>query len=46
MYKEIKIKNKIIDIYYNEKHKENIPVVILNTYGNEGKEIFSIKVFK
>ncbi len=40
MYKELKLENKIIDIYFNEKHKENIPVVILNTYGNEGKEVF------
>lgn len=40
MYKELKIENKIIDIYFNENHKENIPVVILNTYGNEAKEVF------
>ncbi len=40
MQKELKIENKIIDIYFNENHKENVPVVILNTYGNEGKEVF------
>lgn len=40
MIKELKIENKLVNVFSNENHKENIPVVILNTYGNEGKEIF------
>lgn len=40
MSKELKIENKFVSVFCNEKHKENIPVIILNTYGNEGKEVF------
>lgn len=40
MSKELKIENKLVSVFCNENHKENLPVVILNTYGNEGKEIF------
>ena len=39
MIKELNIENKTVNIYYKE-HKEIMPVVLLNTYGNEGKEIF------
>ena len=39
MIKELNIENKTVNIYYKE-HKETMPVVLLNTYGNEGKEIF------
>ena len=40
MIKELKIENKVVSVFCNENHKENLPVAILNTYGNEGKEIF------
>jgi len=40
MIKEIKIENKFVSVFCNKNHKENIPVIILNTYENEGKKIF------
>lgn len=40
MIKKFNIENKLVSTYCNEKHKENIPVIILNTYGNGGKEVF------
>lgn len=40
MSKELKIENKFVSVFCNEKHEENIPVIILNTYGNEGKDVF------
>ena len=39
MVKELKIENKVIDIYYKEKSLKELPVVILNTFENEYKEI-------
>ena len=40
MIKEFKIDNKIIQIHYNNLETKELPVVILNTYGNEGKEVY------
>ena len=40
MEKEFKIENKIVNIYYRENYLKELPVVILNTFGNEGKEIW------
>ena len=41
MVKELKIENKVIDIYYKEKSLKELPVVILNTYGKEGQEVWN-----
>lgn len=38
---EFSINKKIVDIYYNENSSKYKPVVILNTFNNEGKEIWS-----
>lgn len=40
MIKELKIDNKNIEIFCNDSNSKELPVVILNTYGNEGKEVF------
>ena len=40
MEKEFKIENKIVNIYYRENYLKELPVVILNTFGNERKEIW------
>lgn len=40
MIKEFKIDNKIIQIHYNNFEIKELPVVILNTYGNEGEEVY------
>ena len=37
----IKIDNKNIQIYCNNSSHKELPVVILNTYGNEGQDVFS-----
>ena len=36
-----KIDNKNIQIYCNNSSHKELPVVILNTYGNEGQDVFS-----
>lgn len=41
MVKELKIESKVIDVYSREEASKELPVVILNTYGNEGKEVFN-----
>lgn len=40
MTKEWTIHNKIIQIHYQQSHDKNLPVIILNTYGNEGRDVF------
>lgn len=35
------IDNKNIEIFYNNSNLKKLPVVILNTYGNEGESIFN-----
>ena len=40
MIEKIKIENKNIDIFYNNTNITKLPVVILNTYGNEGQDVF------
>ena len=40
MKKEFRIDNKIIQIYCNNTNLTELPVVILNTYSNEGREVF------
>lgn len=40
MLKRINIEGKTIEIYINKIDSLELPVVILNTYGNEGKEVF------
>ena len=40
MIKELKIDDKNIQIHYNSSNFKELPVVILNTYGNEGQEVF------
>ena len=40
MVKEFTIKNKIINVYCKENTLKELPVVILNTFGNEGQEVF------
>ena len=41
MKKQIKVVEKIITIYYNEgKVQEKVPVVILNTFDEDGQEIW------
>ena len=42
MEKTIKIENKIINIYYKETIKNNLPVVIINIFNENGKEIWDI----
>lgn len=37
---KIKIDNKIIEIFYNKKTSPNIPVIILNTFEKEGKNVW------
>ena len=39
MVKEFIINNKNIQLHYNNSNLKEVPVVILNTYGNEGKEV-------
>lgn len=36
MIKELNIDSKNIQIYYNNSNLKRLPVVILNTYGDEG----------
>ena len=40
MIKELRIDNKNITIFYRNLNLEMLPVVILNTYGDEGQSIF------
>ncbi len=40
MEKEFEIEGKVVSIYSKEKSLKELPVVILHTYGNEGKEVF------
>ena len=41
MVKDFKIYNKNIQVYYNNIELEKLPVVILNTFGNGGKEVYN-----
>ena len=42
MKKEVKIENKVISIYYDENSETiNIPVVFLNTFDEDGQEIWN-----
>lgn len=41
MVKDFKIDNKNIQVYYNNIELEKLPVVILNTFGNGGKEVYN-----
>ena len=40
MVKKFNIENKDICIHYNKTNVNQLPVVILNTYGNEGEDVF------
>lgn len=40
MIEKFKIDNKDIQVYYSNLNFKKLPVVILNTYGNEGREVF------
>lgn len=40
MKKEFEIEDKVVSIYSKENCLGELPVVILHTYGNEGKEVF------
>ena len=37
---ELRINNKVINIYGYDSKLKKLPVIILNTYGNEGKDVF------
>ena len=39
--KEFNIENKKVCIHFNEIASRELPVIILNTYGNEGEEVFN-----
>ena len=41
MKEHFKIKNKIISIYFNNSNLNELPVVILNNYSNNGEEIYN-----
>ena len=41
MVKDFKIDNKNIQVYYNNIELEKLPVVILNIFGNGGKEVYN-----
>ena len=41
MKKNIQIENKIVTIYYKENKENKLPVIILNTYGEDGEDIWS-----
>ena len=41
MIKNFIIKNKTINIYYNKTNLKELPVVLLNTYNNEGQDVFN-----
>ena len=38
--KEYTINNRIINIFYNENETKELPVIILNTFNNEGKNVW------
>ena len=38
--KEFNIENKRVCVHFNKTNLNELPVVILNTYGNEGEEVF------
>ena len=40
MVKKFNIENKDVCIHYNKTNASQLPVVILNTYGNEGEDVF------
>ncbi len=40
MNQEFKINNKIINVYIKSNSNSSLPMIILNTYGNEGLNIF------
>ena len=39
--KQFKIENKIVCIHYKKTNSKDLPVIILNTYGNEGEDVFN-----
>ena len=41
MKKNIQIENKNVTIYYREYKENKLPVIILNTYGEDGEDIWS-----
>ena len=40
MVKQFNIENKVINLFYNDITEKELPVVILNTYGDEGSDVF------
>lgn len=40
MNKQFNIENRNINLYYNKSNTRELPVIILNTYGNEGNEVY------
>ena len=39
MKEQFKIKNKIINIYFNNSNLKELPVVILNNYSDNAEEV-------
>lgn len=37
---ELNINKKIINIFYNETELNELPVIFLNTFNNEGKSVW------
>lgn len=43
MYRSIKIEEKIVTMFYNEDFKnKNIPIIILNTYDEDGEKLWNL----
>ena len=40
MEKGLNIEGKVVNIYLKDNEEKELPVVILHTYGNEGKDVF------
>lgn len=38
--KELTINNKIINVFYKDTSKEELPIIILNTFNNEGEKVW------
>lgn len=41
MIKEFKIKNKNVQVFYESPQPRNLPVIILNTFGYDGKTVYN-----
>lgn len=41
MIKQFNIENKNVCIYFSKTNLNELPVIILNTYGNEGEDVFN-----